>query len=450
MSEEFAEAYWAHINTQLPKKLQGSDNLYSDIWGSSNKIRKAAPDIRQVRLTPCNTLLPNNNLAEKSEIRPHGYKMWDFIMASHAQGTKLRTKASSFRNLAPEKGLTTNSYWFEDVWQKFVYQDEGDFHNEEQGCLDFKRMEGAYRYIDLASQMAYSKGDKTYKKSNYWEDYSSNSYHFAKAFSEIVVAMVTGLPLDLTKEEPLPYGIVVRPSLRMGFTEETAPILQDPIKPNMSVDENLIFVCVALEAGPDPAAVLSSYGKKTKDCAWAYLPQKAAIAGWETAAWVSLSNVTSLDRIGWTDLTAKAALSTHCKDLINFSSLQRVIDTLISNGEQLTENYKYLTHWLEHGYYPAREVLPCPSCFLTTNDYESPFQHPAYADKFKLGYNEQLAAELNEYKKTLMKGFTSIRTARRMFLEDYPYKIKARSYKSLRDEVVKQVRATHHAKRKRR
>jgi hypothetical protein len=445
MTENIAEAYWSHI----PDKLKGSDNLYSDIWGSSSKVKKTAQDIRQVRMTPCSTLLPKN-FAEKSDIRSEGYKMWDFIMASHAQGTKLKKKPISFRDIPPEKGVTTNSYWFEDTWQKFVYQDEGDFHNEEAGCLDLRRMDDAYKYIDLASQVAYNVGDRTYKSSKYWDDYSSNSYYFAKAFAEIVVAIATGLPMDLSKKEPFPYGIVVRPSLRMGFSEETAPILQEPITSGMSIDESLIFICVAIEPGIDPAAVLSSYGRKTEDCAWAYLPQKAAIAGWETAAWVSLSTVTSLDRIGWTDLQSKAALSTHCKDLIQFPTLQRAIDSVIESEGKPPENYRYLTHWLENGYYPAREVLPCTSCFLTTRDFESPFQHPTYATKFKVTRGSALEVELNEYKKTLNKGFTSIRAARRMFLEDYPSKEVARSYKSLRDQVVREVRAKHHAKRRRR
>lgn len=445
MTENMEEAYWKHI----PEKLEGSANLYSDIWGSSSKVKKASADIRQVRQTPCTMLLPKH-FAEKSEIRSEGYKMWDFIMASHAQGTKLKRKPLSYRDLTAEKGVVTNSYWFEDMWQKFVYQDEGDFHNEKKGCLDLRQMDDAYKYIDLASQMAYSIGDKEYRKSNYWEDYNSNSYHFAKAFAEITVAMLTGLPMDLSKKEPLPYGIVVRPSLRMGFTEETAPILQEPITANMSIDENLIFVCVAIEPGPEPVAVTSSYGRKTKDCAWSYLPQKVAVAGWETAAWVSLSTVTSLDRIGWTDLKSKAALSTHCKDLIQFPTLKRAISSLIESEGRPSENYKYLTHWLENGYYPAREVLPCPSCFLSVRDHESPFQHPTYATKFKIRPGIPLVEELNEYKKKLMKGFTSIRTARRMFLEDYPSKENARAYKSLRDQVVKKVRAEHHAKRRRR
>jgi hypothetical protein len=443
--EGIAEAYWKHI----PEKLSGSANLYSDIWGSSSKVKKSSPDIRKVRLTPCSSLIPVH-FAEKSEIRPEGYKMWDFIMASHAQGTKLKKNPTSFRELTPDKGVVTNSYWFEDTWQKFVYQDEGDFHNQNAGCLDLRRMDDAYKYIDLASQVAYSIGDRAYRKANYWEDYNSNSYYFAKAFAEIIVAMLTGLPVDFSKKEPLPYGIVVRPSLRMGFTEETAPILQEPITTHMSIDENLIFICVAIEAGTDPAAVLSSYGKKTEDCAWAYLPQKVAIAGWETAAWVSLSTVTSIDRIGWTDMKAKAALSTHCKDLIQYPTLKRAISSLIESEGRPPDSYKYLTHWLENGYYPAREVLPCPSCFLSVRDHESPFQHPTYATKFKLRPGTPLMGELNEYKKTLNKGFTSIRAARRMFLEDYPSKEVARSYKSLRDQVVREVRAKHHAKRRRR
>jgi len=438
----FASAYWGHIDY----KLAGSRNLYKDLWGSNRKAR-TSPEIQKIRAANCRELLaaPFN---QPSEIRKDGYKMWDFILASHAQGVRSIGKPVRYSDTQAEKKNSTNGYWYNDVWKKYVYQDHGDLDDKSAGCLDFQSREDSWQLIDLAAQVAYKRGDMQYRKSAYWEDYASLSQLFAQAIADITVAVKLGLPLDLTKKNPLPYGIVARPSLRAGFSDESSPLLQEPITPGMSIDENLIYICVAIEAGPDPLCTTTRAKTYTKDCAWSYLPKKAFLAGWETAAWVSLSTFASLDRIGWSTLGgAKAALTTHCRDLIQFLQLQEVVRSLAENCGPLPLDYQRIDYWVEKDVHKSQtDVVPNESCFLVNDSADGTLNHPSYSKKFirmakkgEVKSEDQL--ELEEYKSNLFLAFNSIRSARReYYVSTYPSVIEARSRRNGRKEYVKKVR----------
>ena len=440
--EDFTQAYWSHIDY----KLAGSRNLYKDLWGINRKVR-TSPRIQSIRAGNIRELVPKY-FNQPSSIREDGYKMWDFILASHAQGVRNIGKPIRYSDTQEEKKRSTNSYWYEDMWKKYVYQDHGDLNDVSTGCLNFQNRDDSWKLIDLAAQVAYKKGDLHYRKSNYWEDYACLSHLFAQAIADITVAITLDLPLDLAKKNPLPYGLVARPSLRAGFSPESGPLLQEPITPSMSVDENLVYVCVAIEAGPDPLCTTTRAKTYTKDCAWSYLPKKAFIAGWETAAWVSLSTFASLDRIGWSRLEgAKGALSTHCKDLVQFPQLQEAVDSLTIGVDPLPLEYQKIDYWLEKDVHKSQtDVVPNESCFLVNDSAESMLSHPSYSKKFirmakkgEVKSEDQL--ELEEYKSNLFLAFNSIRSARREYhVSTYPSVLEARSRRNGRKEYVKKVR----------
>ena len=448
---DFNQAYWSHINN----RLYGSDNLYKDMWGANRKVRNA-PKIQELRQTPCANLVPDY-FSQPSELREGGYKMWDFILASHAQGHRKMGKPIRFSEVPQLKENSTNSYWFEDMWRSFAYQDSGGLDDVSSKCLNLVKMEEAFQLIDLAAQMAYLKGDRHYRKAVYWEDHACNSYYFAKAVAELSVAKILDLPLDLTKSNPLPYGIAVRPTLRMGFTPENAPILQEIITPGMSVDENLLYICAAIEPGPDPLSATTKSKVTTEECAWGYLPKKVIIAGWETAAWVTLSSYTSIDRIGWTSMEgSKSALSTHCSDLIQSASLPSAVKC-VSYGVTLGDNYKPLDYWLTFDLNKARtEVVPVESCFLVNSSADSPLSHAPYYKKFirmaKKGEKKsEDQEELEEYKHELFLAFNSVRKARREYLPDtYPGLDESKARRAARKEHLKQVRKKHLERNRRR
>lgn len=447
----FAKAYWEHISSELNPTTKDSKDLII----SNFKVSKSDIAARALRTIPYKSLTPYY-FSQPSKLRLNGgYQMWDFIIASQAQGVRAKKNPVKFSAVDPRKAKPTNEYWRDAVWKKYAYQDEGLLDNFKY-CVDLTKMVDHFKVIDLAAQMAYRKGDKYVRSSDYWDDHASNSYYFAKALAELSVAKMLNLPLDLSKDEPLPFGIAVRPSLRVGFTNETSPLLQEYVTTNMPIDRNLVYLCVAIEVGADPKSVTTRSKTVTESCAWAYLPQKVFLAGWETAAWVMLSTLSSIDRVGWTNVEgAKTALTTHCMDLLPASSIDKALTDLTCNVS-IPNTYYPLDYWLNCDVYKQyTEVVPCTSCFLTNPNTESVMTHAPYHKKFipwaKKGETkgeDELALE--DYKRNLFVAFNNIRKARRTFYVDsYPSVDEASARKDLRNEVVKKVRKEHNTKRKR-
>jgi len=446
----FAQEYWKHIASNLEVTALTS----KDLIVSNFKVSRTDQATRQLRITPYKALIPQY-FSQPSSLRANGYKMWDFIIASQAQGVRQKATPIKFSSVEPLKAKPTNDYWSSTVWKKYVYQDDGALDSLKY-FVDFTKVAESFKMIDLAAQVAYRKGDKVLRSSDYWDDHASNSYYFAKALAEIVTAKVLNLPLDFTKEEPLPYGIAVRPSLRVGFTAETSPLLQEYLVDRMPIDQNLVYICVALEVGADPKILTTRSKNISQSCAWSYLPQKAFLVGWETAAWVTFSKLTSVDRIGWTNVSgAKEALTTHCRDLLPACSLNKAIADLSCNTA-IPDTYKPLEYWLSSDFYKQyTEVVPCTSCFLVNPNTESNVAHTPYHKKFikwakkgEVKSADELALE--DYKRNLFVAFNSIRKARREFYaESYPVVAEAAARKELRNEVLKNVRKEHVNKRKR-
>lgn len=268
--------------------------------------------------------------------------------------------------------LNANTYWAGTAWPT----------RAAGGCpaytLDFRAHPALLR---LAHDMAHTRM-LTAPGNGFAVQYGWLTHLFLQAAAEVAVAKVYNLPFVPHSDFPLPYGIVVCPTLRCSFTGSEQPVLQLPcLKPDDDwLDRIVAGVCVALEIGPDPVMAIDR-GRTTGDPAndrWAYTPVLAHVVGWETLLALAPAPVCRRERLGPRDWSTErnAALSIHNADLLPPASLTWLL--AMANDAKVTPSDS--ARPLDKCQLQADEwtpELPCHLCSSINRETEGGIEKPA-------------------------------------------------------------------------
>jgi hypothetical protein len=385
--------------------LNDEDSPLSHIWAESHGLSSATEEWDLVRKArPRSTLFPDS-LRAKSALRPSGYALWDWIVC----GGRPKTRRGAYDRIQAELRAddftairSTNRYWVEHMWPRYAARQLGDG----SPILDLSSLPRteAEGILKMAHHMAHVRGDAKARKAGGWSSFMATSRSFAQAIAELAVSRELNLPVNPELKNSLPWGVVAVPSPRAGFTERPA-VLQVPFSHRSNPSDDLLYVCVGVEAGVDPLQVTDITDRTSPVDWWSYQPLRLHICGWETAAWVFSQETARLMKFGW-ESTDKQAVTTLCADLLPVTGLAQ----MLLPRPATPQGYKPLGEWLEEDWErPGTPSLPCPACLLRPL-YSSPsFSLPGWRGMFDpdLAEKDQRLVR-KEFNKTLRSALRSV------------------------------------------
>jgi len=418
----------------------------SGIWTESHGLSSAVPEwfgARKVR--PREDLFPYA-LRDKSPTRENGYALWDWIVC----GGRPKSRRASHDRFQPELTVddfsvarSTNVYWAKSVWPQYAARamDGGSMILD----LSLLPLEEADQLLKMAHHMAHVRGDAKARKSGCWPNFMATSRSFAQAAAELAVARQLDLPIDPTQHNSLPWGVVAVPSPRAGFTERPA-IMQVPFARRSNPSDNLIYICVGVEAGGDPLQVTDITDKTSPTDWWSYQPLRLHICGWETAAWVFSQETARPLKFGWESTTRQAITSLNA-DLMPVTALHHVL----AEHRAAPKGYKHISEWLEEDWErPGTPSLPCPACLLRPLYPAQSFRLPWWRSMFDPDLAEKEQRDVRKaFNKTLRSVLNSVRIEKGQQGALTP-KEYARKYKLNRDLWEAKLKTIRAKDRKRR
>ena len=358
-------------------------------------------------------------LFERSQIanREHGYALWDFILRNGR--TKLRTALDQgdARGIVDGKGAfgrALNGWWMPQVGPAYLR----GAPDELPYVRDFMKKD--YFLVEAAHALAHRHGDELLPAMSFWRSYTYTSRIFVQYLSELYIASEFGVPIDIYQPpgQTLAWGIVGHPTLRCGF-ESRRPVLQIPYTYSAMPDRDFAHVCVAIEPGADPLAVLIPGAGIQPADRLSYQPRRLFCAGWTLSSWAYCQELRWPERIGWAQ-EPKAAFTTLCEDLFAPHWFYQYLEVAKREAIGYTHNHRLLDGWVQE----LKElismtcVLPCTDCLLFHGGIENginlaprkwkrktadPDELAAYKKKLKWSLRLSLKASAAEYGKEYRK-----------------------------------------------
>lgn len=362
------------------------------------------------------SLLGEHKFLESSKIRRTGMALWDAAVAAGVPAVRIGGRGTP-RAEEVSPCMSVNSYYEDQMWKKVATGKSDDF------IVRLDRIGLGKKILDLAHIRAHQQGDCGYRKSGWWSSYQATTYSFACAIAELTVAQAYDLPVDLNAENVLPYGIVAYPSLRLGYKGRRNPYLQVPTADSKKhVDRVGAYVCVSVEPGHDPVAILDGVDSKRheKDW-WSYQPKIGTVVGWDTPAGVLCRDLARPIRVGWESVYNKKSFTVPSSDLLPPPTLHDYLEEAREHWGALPDTYLPVSWWT----YNRDEVvgvdrtprLPCHSCVMFHPTVDGGLRAPAkwlvYSNETPKALKGQVEEQdhekvLKAHRKALTKAFRTV------------------------------------------
>ena len=381
---------------------------------------------------------------------PGTYRMWDYILTGGVSRQRVSTTLCSSitgKTLQPAREECLNTFWLENMKHAFSFNVP-----DSKYMVDFRCIPEGRRMVEAAHALAhYRCNGRLVETSSALKLHSRLTDEFLKAAAEIAVGYYMGLPIDVKTQGvdvPMAYGIQVRPSTVLGFDIDM-PVLRVPIRANMgpTINKTLAYVCAVVQVGYDPVKALNSASESNypQDW-WAYQPVRVFIAGWETAAWMSMQKLAYPDTTFWRPRDNESDYACHCKDLLPATTLQHHVNV----GREFMKpgaDYMYVLDWLESNncktmldYAPP---LPCPTCMYMYNDFAGGLCLPRGPKPYK---RKKMPDAWVNYFKNFTKAMKLITKAKKMiYMGGGSYRAivaeKKRNFKRIIAEAKGRIRA---------
>ena len=375
-------------------------------WLDNRNVNWRSPTWDGVRACDAIDLYPDDPFAP-SKYREGGYAMWDFIVRN---GRTTMRKAVSVNDskpvfqLAGQLPAEASNTW----WSQHVY--EGYMRNQLDDCEMVMDMIKCPGLLTAAHALAHLRTDQDLPGLGFWKSYTFSSRAFLQAAAELLVAKSYDLPLNpfAPPDKVLPYGIAVRPTQRIGFTNHK-PLLQEDYSIDTVIDQTFAYVSVAVEVGQDPLEMLLPGAESPYDHL-AYQPRRLFVVGWTLAPWLFGQGLYWPEQLGWRQEFVRGAFTASCDDLFVPQSLSTYLEAARSRF-QLDADYKPLDEWEDQlrALIGVTRPLPCPCCLLFNTQVQHGLQLAPTSWARAAKYNKE---KILEYEKQLKKALKLVDSAK--------------------------------------
>lgn len=336
-----------------------------------------------------------------------GLAQWDAIAANGASSIR-GGEAPDPKNRNPvepvrRKGF--NTWWADHVWPKRVRREKFSepFAKKLTGRLYGDIVEPAHCLTHLRMD------DKMETRNDLYL-HGRTAFDFLKACAELFVAQELGRAVNWAPDVydgTIADGLFVYPDIRMNLTEDQPEArLPFPSKDFRPFDKVTAVVLVVIELGPDPRKLLGLRESPLDDW-WSYQPTSMYVAGWETAAWMSLQRVRPGKTVGWSD-APKFEFVSPVNDLLPPQLLKEWVRPGMDDRQYLTSVVP-LKGLMEH----RTPMFPCNSCLCYTGDVEDGLRRPK---EFKpKTWKDDKCEEWLPYKKALRLAMSEVDKAKKRY-----------------------------------
>ena len=360
-------------------------------------------------------------------MQPGRYAMWDYIISGGVSALRpsgdliARTTAKA---LTPNRDEPVNTFWLEHMKQAFAFKKDNPY------IMDFRQIPEGRRLVEAAHALAHHRcNERLVDTTSTLKLHGRLTEEVLKAASELAIGYATGIPIDVTSRGPdvaMAHGLCVRPTTQLGFDMDL-PSLRMPVRHRMTdvVQKHLAYVCAVVQIGYDPARVFNraSTGNWPVDW-WSYQPEKVYIAGWETAAYMSMQPIVFSDSMFWRDRKMLGDYACHCRDMMPAPTLAHYLNlgrAMMPAGEQYVDVKKWLDSNECSAMVDTAPPLPCHTCMHLYNDFAGgispprgpkPYLKKKMSDAWKL-YFKNYASAIKLVKKAKMMMYANPREYRR-------------------------------------
>ena len=302
---------------------------------------------------------------------PHrpGMAQWDAIAANglpsfRAQEVLDPKNRASVPNLRHKE---FNTWWYESIRPRRARCERFS----EKYAETMKGTDRGRLLNDRAHCLAHLRGDEATERVGDLATHGFTAFELIKAAAELFVAERFELPLtwEPGNRVSLPHGVFVYPDVRVGFGENPPEArLPVPSKTHKIFDDVSAVILVVVELGQDPR-ILARMRPSPLDDWWSYQPVAMYVAGWETAAWMSLQRVRAGLQIGYSP-TPKLEFVSPVNDLLP----PQLLEKWLPEGRPGTfeESVAELVDKWEH----RTPMFPCNSCLCYSGEVDDGLVKP--------------------------------------------------------------------------
>jgi hypothetical protein len=387
-------------------------------WIANNRIGLQAGLLYDLEAADPVTLYPDNLFAP-SCYREGGFALWDFIIRNGRTSLRTAKDHANARGIADKSGAfpkPLNLWWLQSVAQAYMHNQLPSLpYYRDLRCTDWTLVEAAHA-------LAHRFGDAKVPAISFWKSYSYLSRIFVQYLADLYVASEFGIPIDIYQPpgETLAWGVVARPTLRIGFAENR-PVLQQPYSYSLKTDRDFAHVSVAIEVGHDPASIVTPGAALTEHDSLGYQPARLFCVGWTLSPWVYGQDLRWPEQLGWGD-REKAAFTVLCEDLFAPQAFPRYLDLASQEPRLAPIMHRQLADWREElgGLISMTETLPCDWCLLFNRQVDNGIQLASRKWKWKTTDPQEKAV----YKQKLRDALKLVEKAK--------VKVYGREYRTLR------------------